>query len=184
MRTRQYWLEGVAVVLAAVLTTGCATTMSASSHVRRGVDLSQYRTFDWGPRDELPAGDPRLDEDPFFMDQVHGAIERALAERQFALSSAAAPDLLVHVHANIDTRIDVNQTERAHGHCQVEECHDWIIAYEAGTLVVDIVEARTNRLIWRGWAQDSVTDALADRTKMAAKLQEKVRQIMARFPRS
>lgn len=178
------WPYRLAAWLAAALTAGCATTMTASSHVRRGLDLSQYRTFDWGPRDELPAGDPRLDKDTFFMDQVHGAIERALAERQFALSSASAPDLLIHVHANVDKKIDVNQTEQAHGHCQIHDCHDWVIAYEAGTLVVDVVDARTNQLIWRGWAQDSVTEKINDRTEMAALLEKKVREIMARFPRS
>jgi Domain of unknown function (DUF4136) len=171
------WLVGAAM-------SGCASTMTASSHMRQGFDLSRYRTFDWGPPDELPAGDPRLDQDAFFLDEVHGAIERALGERQFTLSSTSTPDLLIHIHANIDTRIDVNQTERMHGHCQINDCEEWLMEYEAGTLVVDVVDARTNQLMWRGWAQDSVSGILTDRPKMTEKLQQKVRQIMARFPRS
>lgn len=172
-----------AVLMAAATLSGCARTMTASSHVRRGIELSQYRTYDWGPADELPAGDPRLDGDPFFMDQVRGAVERALASRSIVLSSEASPDLLIHVHANVDRRIDVNRTEQEHGHCQVQDCDDWVIEYQAGTLVLDVIDARTNQLIWRGWAQDGVDAALNDRSKMAAKLQEKVRLIMARFPK-
>lgn len=169
-------------LLAAVTISGCASTMTASSHVRRGLELSHYRTYDWGPADELPAGDPRLDADPFFMDHVRGAVERALASRALALSPNAAADLLVHVHASVDRRIDVNRTEQQHGHCQVQDCDDWVIEYQAGTLVVDVIDARTNQLIWRVWAQDSVDAELGDRDRMAAKLQEKVRLIMARFP--
>ena len=36
--------------------TGCAT-MNVSSHVQRGLDVSRYHTYDWGPADALPAGD-------------------------------------------------------------------------------------------------------------------------------
>lgn len=168
---------------AAVTLSACASTMTAGSHVRRGLEISRYRTFDWGPADELPAGDPRLDADPFFMDQVRGGVERALASRSLALSSGAEPDLLIHVHASVDRRIDVNRTEQQHGHCQVQNCDDWVMEYQAGTLVVDVVDARTNQLIWRGWAQDSVDAELGDRKKMAAKLQGKIRLIMSRFPK-
>jgi len=59
-------------VIAALAVTSCATTMTVSSHIERGLDFSQYRTYDWGPADALPTGDPRLDKNPFFKDQVAG----------------------------------------------------------------------------------------------------------------
>ena len=73
MRPMARW---TAVAAAALALTGCATTMNVSAYVGRGVNFSQYRTYDWGPADALPTGDPRLDNNGFFIDLLEGAIEK------------------------------------------------------------------------------------------------------------
>jgi Domain of unknown function (DUF4136) len=171
-----------ALALAAATASSCATTMTVSSHVRPGLDMAQYRTYDWGPADALPTGDPRLDKDASFRDRVQGAVERQLAAKGIQLSSSGMPDLLIHYHARVDTRIDVNRTEREYGYCQGATCDSWVIEYEAGTLVLDIIDARNNRLIWRGWAQDSVQDVVGDSDSMGEKIDEAVSRMLARFP--
>jgi hypothetical protein len=176
-------LPGVIAVLAITLASaGCAATMSVSSHVQRGLDFSPYRSFAWGPADALPTGDPRLDQDPFFKDHVQGAVEKALARRGIELSSSATPDLLIHYHANIRKRIEVNRIDRVYGYCDGAACPPETIQYEAGTLVVDLVDARTNKLIWRGWAQNSVEDMLHDRDRMARTIDQAVTEMMKRLP--
>ena len=67
--------------------TGCAT-MNVSSHVQRGLDVSRYHTYDWGPADALPAGDPRLEQNPFFQDHLRGEVEKAMTLRGFEWSAA------------------------------------------------------------------------------------------------
>jgi hypothetical protein len=171
---------GLAVSLTLALTPAGCATMSVSSHVERGLDFSQYRTFDWGTPDELPAGDPRLDKDPFFKDHIQGAVEKALAGRGLALS--ATPDLSIHYHAAIDRRINVSGVDRARGYCYSENCQAEVSEYEAGTLVIDIVDTRTNRVIWRGWAQDAVGEMLEDRNVMERKINEAVTRMLAQLP--
>jgi hypothetical protein len=56
------------------------------------------------------------------------------------------------------------------------------VQYEAGTLVLDIVDAQTNRLIWRGWAQNSVADMLEDRAVMAKTIDQAVTRMLLRLP--
>ena len=173
----------VAVVIAALAAANCATTMTVSSHVERGLDFSRYRTFDWGPADALPTGDPRLDQNPFFKDHVQGAVEKQLSARGIELSTSGTPDLRIHYHANVTQRIDVNRVDRVHGYCSVGDCPTDTIEYEAGTLVLDIIDARSNRLIWRGWAQNSVEDLLDDPDRMARMINEAVTQMLERLPR-
>ena len=48
-------------VVGTVAVAGCAS-MNVSSHVQRGLDINRYHTYDWGPADALPAGDPRLSD--------------------------------------------------------------------------------------------------------------------------
>jgi hypothetical protein len=138
-------LKIVTVLLSVYAAAGCAARMTVSSHSERGLDASAYHTFDWGQPDALPVGDPRLDKNPFFKDQLVGAVEKGLARRGIALASTGAPDLLIHYHANISTRIDVNRADSAYGYCLQGACPLDTTAYEAGTLVLDVIDARTNR---------------------------------------
>ena len=112
----------IATVVAALAVTSCATTMTVSSHVERGLDFSPYRTFAWGPADALPTGDPRLDQDPFFKDHLQGAVEKQLAQRGLALSPEGAPDLLVHYHASVTQEIDVVDRDSLSTYCDSDEC--------------------------------------------------------------
>ena len=176
---------GIAMAIFSVVTlTGCAAHVTVSSHVERGLDLSRYRTFDWGPADALPAGDARLDKNPFFEDRVLGAIEKGLAARGFALATAEAPDLLIHYHANISRRIHVNHADSAYGYCSQADCPPQIVEYEAATLVLDIVDARTKTLIWRGWAQNNVDEMLNNPGRMAKTVEDAVARMLLRLPPS
>jgi hypothetical protein len=181
---RRFSQLALPVIAAAMTATACATTMTVSSHVDRGLDFSPYRSFDWGPADALPTGDPRLDQNPFFKDHVQGAVEKRLAARGIELSTSGTPDLLIHYHANIRQRIDVNRVDRTYGYCSAGDCPPETIEYEAGTLVLDIIDARTNRLIWRGWAQNSVEDMLDDPDKMARTIDEAVTRMLEMLPRT
>lgn len=162
----------------------CASSMNVSSHVERGLDFTQYGTYDWGPADALPTGDPRLDQDPFFKDQVQGAVERQLAARGLELAGSGTPDLLIHYHAHISQRIDPARVDRAYGYWHGDDHPVDTIEYEAGTLVLDVIDARTKRLVWRGWAQDSVEDTLDDRDAMARAIDEAVSRMLQQLPRT
>jgi hypothetical protein len=176
------FVTGAAVVLLAAAAGGCAArSMTVSSHMERGFELSPYRTYDWGPADALPTGDPRLDGDPFFKDQVQGAVEKRLAGRGLALASAQRPDLLIHYHANVTTRVDADRLDRAYGYCNGGDCPG-TVEYEAGTLVLDFIDARTNRLIWRGWAQQDIEPLLDDRDAMAEAIDEAIERMLQRLP--
>ena len=177
-------LSATAFFLTGVIASACAATMTVSSHVDRSLNFAQYRTFDWGPADALPTGDPRLDDNPFFKDHVQGAVERGLSARGLELASSGTPDLLIHYHANISDRIDVNRADRAYGYCGTADCPPETARYEAGTLVLDFIDARTDKLIWRGWAQNSVEDVLRDPDRMARTIDKAVENMLRQLPRT
>jgi len=170
------------VLTAGLLLTGCAT-LRVSSHTDRGLVWSKYQTFEWGPADALPVGDPRLDKDPFFQDHVEGAIEKAMTTHGFARSvGTERPDVLIHYHANVMERLDVDQIDRGNGSCATTDCQPRVTRYEAGTLVGDIVDAASNVLIWRGWAQGSLDGVLGNRDRLRRRIDESVRQMFETLP--
>ena len=174
----------IVMLVAAFTASGCAVAMTASSHVDRGVDFSMYDTYRWGPADVLPAGDPRLDRDPFFQDHLQGAVEKQLALRDLRLVGNDDAELLIHYHANVVERINPNLVDRAWGICQSPECVPEVERYEAGTLVLDVVDARSQKLIWRGWAQTTVDQLLGDRARVAKVIEAAIERMLETFPRT
>lgn len=179
-----------AVALVALIMPGCATSMNVSSHAARDVDFARYRTYDWGPADALPAGDARFNNNPFFQDHVQGEIERQLAAKGLLRSTSSKPDLLIHYHASVNPRLeangvnqslDVNGMDRPYRYCY-DDCWDTVRHREVGTIVLDVVDARTKQMVWRGWAQDSVESMVDSQDKMRQKIHLAVTRMMEKFP--
>ena len=108
----RHLIGSAAIAILALLSAGCAT-MNISAHLERGVDFARYHTYDWGPADALPTGDPRLDNNPFFHDYLQGRVEKELARRGFVRADkGTTPDLLLHYHAAVNQRVQINEAEK------------------------------------------------------------------------
>jgi hypothetical protein len=167
-------------VVASIAFTAACATMRVGSYVERNTDFSRYHTYAWGPADALPIGDPRLDNNGIFRDRLQGAVERGLRSHQLLLVPASAkPDLLVHFHGSVRQVLDVTAADRDHGY---DVPHDVaILDYEEGTLVLDVIDARTDRLVWRGWAVDSLSGILESQDRMEKKIEQAVASMLAQF---
>jgi Domain of unknown function (DUF4136) len=171
------------VIAPLVLFTACAS-VSAGADFDRGIRLEQYRTFDWGGGDTLPVGDPRLDNNPFFDARVRAAVERELTAKGLTRATAK-PDLLVHYHASIRQRVDVMRADEIRGYTYYGgRTPDKVVEFDEGTLILDVAEAGAKRILWRGWAQTDVGGLLNDPREMEKRLNESLRMMMRRFPRT
>jgi hypothetical protein len=168
-------------LLLTALTAGCAT-MTVSSHIERNVEFIDYVTYDWGPRDAFPVGDPRLDNNAFFRDYVEGAIEKRMAALGYERAVTGQPDLLLHYHASVNQKVDVYEADRSHGYGPGVPASR-VVEFEQGTLILDVVDARTDRLIWRGWAQDTMTGVIDDQRRLERQVDEGVTKMMRLLPR-
>jgi len=172
------WLLTVAALVAV---TGCAASR-VGSHIERGRDFTQYRTYDWGPADRLPIGDPRLAADPHFQDYLQGAVERGLVARGYRRDESGAPDVLIHFHATTAERLIVDHEIPEPGQCFGDGCRPSVSQVEQATLVFDLIDARTSRPIWRGWAQFALDD-LRDRDRVGKRLSGAVERMLVSLPR-
>lgn len=171
------WLRALALVCLPFVLAGCAT-LKVNSYLERGADLSKYKTFDWGARDTFATGDPRLDNNPFFENRVKAQVESGLGARGFA--KGAKPDVTVHYHASVTQRIDTNGIDGPTVQCQTPACRPFV--HDAGTLVIDLVDPATNRVVWRGWADDTLEGAIDNQRWMEQRIDEAVARILARLP--
>jgi Domain of unknown function (DUF4136) len=173
-----------AVAGTSVIVLGACASVNVGADFDPGVRLDVYRTFDWGAGDTVPAGDPRLDNNPFFDSRVRAAVELELAAKGVQ-RRIASPDLLIHYHASVRQRVDVVRTDVARGYADPGfrgGDGGTVVEFDEGTLLLDIADATTKKIVWRGWAQTDVSGLIDDPRQMAKRINESVKRMLERFP--
>lgn len=167
---------GVAAAVAALLV-ACAP-ITVTSFTERGVNVATYRTFGWDRIDTSVPGDARLDNNTMFHEYVRQAIDRQLISRGYE-PATVQPDVLVHYHASTRQRIYTSGEQRT-----AERCQDCAVeVYDEGTLLVDLLDARTGKLVWRGVAESGLAGVVNDQARMEETVERVVERIFARLPR-
>jgi hypothetical protein len=172
--TRRHCIVAVSL-FAGVIAAGCAP-MHVHSYAAPRVAF-HFRTYAWAAEDAVPTGDPRLDNNRFFSERVRNSVDRELAARGFEKAEAGTPDLLLHYHASITQEIEIHANTDRFEHCL--NCGTSV--YDAGTLIIDLVDAHTSQLIWRGWAE-KVDPVIDNQDWMEETIDLTVAQIMKRLP--
>lgn len=173
------------VILAAVLiplglVIGSCAPIHVSSHVEPSANFASYHSFAWGPADALPTGDPRLDNNPFFHDYLQGAVERRMQEHGIPLAgNAADADLLLHYHAAVTQRFDVSPSNQTSSGVYAEP---QVLDYDESTIVLDMIDAKTMRLVWRGWAQESLQSVVDNQERLKKHIEDSVALMLKQLP--
>jgi hypothetical protein len=162
--------------LLAIFGTGCAT-IDVGASFDPAIAIAPMTTFDFEARSGPPTGDPRLDGNPFFETRLQAAVEFEMAAKGLR-RDPDAPRLQVHYHASVDRRLDVIQVDRARGYQADSVAYaEW----EEGTIVVDVVDAATRRVIWRGWARSGLAGVRDDPHTMDRYVQQVIHKMFERF---
>ena len=175
-------LLGVTAIAVAALAVSACATRTVSSHVEFAADFANYRTYDWAAADSLPTGDARLDNNEFFRDYFIGAVDKELAARRIRLITSD-PDLLIHTHTNVTRRFEIDRIAREDPACVGRSCIATTVDYEMGTLMIDVLDARTRKLIWRAWARDNMSGVIDDQQRLRRAVTDAVAEMMKRFPK-
>lgn len=162
-----------ATAMTAMALAGCAT-LQVNAFLARNADFNQYRTYAWDTPGMPATGDPRLDNNEFFHERLRAAVDRALAARGFEEATDRTPDLLLHYHVSIGQTIEDPPPA---------SCTDCLRdVYDAGTLLLDLVNQQSGQLVWRGWAEGNLSGVIDNQTWMERKVDETVARILGRLP--
>ncbi len=177
------WARCGVLTLATATAAACAAPIRVNSYAERTADVSRYGTYDFAPVAEVATGDPRLDSNPFFNERVRSAVDKALRAKGYTRDASGAPDVTVHFHASVTQEIlDVSAADRRAGYCGEHDCRPFV--YDAGTLLMDLVDTGTGKLAWRGWAETAFDGAVDDQAWMDKRIDAAVARIVAQLPRS
>lgn len=188
MKRFSHKLTLAAAVVFTVLFSGCS---AVRVDYNPAANFSDYKRFAWLPADVKTTGNP-LYRSSLTDKRVQQAIEAAFAERGI-FRKAGKPDFLVGYHYFVEKK--TRQVPNSYGSPFFGGWgwgfRPWGMpfygggyrtysteGYDAGTLVVDIVDAQTRDLVWRG----SFEQAIANPAQLTRQLSRQVAKIMDKYP--
>jgi hypothetical protein len=173
--------RSVLVLLPFLVMAAAACGATTNAYLTSGTSLAAYQTYAWGPAGTLSTGDARLDNNEIFDARVRARIDAELGRRGLeVVAGPAQPDLLVHYHASVSQKVDVRDGAPASTQYDAHDAAPMV--YDAGTLVVDLVEARGHQLLWRGWAEGGLDGVIDNQAWMEERVDQVVERIFQRLP--
>lgn len=171
---------------------GCSPRVAVDKNSR--ADFSKYKTFAWMDSD-VKAGENPAYYNQLATQSVENTMSSVLQEKGLK-QNEANPDLIIGYHFFVEdkTRTVANPTSPFYG--PYMGWGRWGFRgwgpgwwgwggpqytqeqYKAGTLVVDMVDAKTHKLVWRG----AVEDAVVNPTRITAQLTKEAERIVSKFP--
>ena len=128
-----------------------ARAQSVQSDFDRSFDFARLKTFDFA----VHRFDDTLAHDALNDGRIRHALESRLAAGGFRLAEGARPDFAVDYYVTARNRFSVQDNgfgpPRWLGRRDIR-----VDEYTEGTLTVDLIDAATNRLVWRGRASGTV----------------------------
>lgn len=177
------WVLGICVLLLA----GCATGPEITSEADPEADFGSYRTFGF----YAPLALEKEGYATPTTDRIKAAARAQLESRGYVYTPEQ-PDLWVNLNAYMQKRTDVTSfptvdynyyySYRARSYFAVPFWHDetHVRQYTEGTLNVDLVDRRKNRLVWEGIAVGRIAKLKPE--ERAARIDSTMADIFARYP--
>lgn len=165
--------------------TGCAVT-----DVDQSANFHQYKTFAWG-KSKVEVKNPAYKSD-LINKRIKATVEKEFAKRGIALNPSR-PDLKVSYHTYTEKK-EQRMGNAYYGYPYYPRFYPYGFGwgwgfpygygpaqpytYTEGTLIIDITDARTNELVWRGTVSGNVNNVASLQRQIA----KGVRAIMKKYP--
>jgi hypothetical protein len=151
---------------------GACGSINVKTDYDTKTDFSQYKTFAFYKKgiDKAPISD--LDKR-----RILRAIETELQTK--GMTKSKEPDVLVSIYTKAKKQIDVynNYNPYYYGPYQRQQ----VIKYTEGTLLIDILDRNTKKLIWQGVGKGALSKS-SKPEKREAVIQKFVQEILEEYP--
>jgi len=177
-------LVAAALTLALV---GCSSIRVATDYDSEA-DFSNLHTWKWMMRAGDVPDDPRFNAE-FLRSRIEEAVVAEMTARGYEKIEDGMADILIGYHVVVEDKVDVATFDNYYGYpgswyyqpTPYRYRETQVRTYQMGTLILDIANGTTKRLIWRGSAEAEVEKA-ASPEERTERIREGVKKILDRFP--
>lgn len=157
------------VIVTLLLFVGCSS-MTIDHDFDPAADFGKYGSYSWM---DAPAS-VSAETDKI----IRSAIESEMAAKGHFKSTGGNPDFLIAYHAGLQDRYDLTSRGYAYWRGYPVATEVDATRFTVGSLIIDIVDAEANQLVWQGWAVGAADDAGRNETRA----REAISRILAGFP--
>ena len=187
------WKQPVCAFL--VMASAACASAKIGYDYDHSANFSAYHTYEWMPGDQPRTGDRRVDSSVVDM-RLRIAIGTQLRLKGYTTSGNRKPDFYVAYHIAVkDMAPHVSSqyySDGMAGHAfthsadtrSASSTHTTAIeapTYMAGTLLIDIIDTTSNKLVWRGTAAGQVDPGLTSQER-DERIRNLVREMLSHFP--
>lgn len=183
-------IQWITAALAVLLIQGCATGAQVRVDYDPKADFQTLRLYAWAPMTEEEQR--QKSRNSLTHERIQSAIDAHLAARGYAKVSEAQADFLVTHTVTVESRTRVNETRMSVGYGRYGArggvgvgygipVETSTYQYKVGTLIIDVIDARQKRLVWRGSGERTLGE---DQTpeKRTELINATVNEVLGRFP--
>ncbi len=170
------------LILLFITSVGCSS-LTVNSDYDESYDMAAYKTFSWVPEPPEKTGDARFDN-PILHDRIRQNILRTLSSMGFQEIEKGAPDFYVCHILSFENKVDVQTMQTYHPYSWQYPYRGFqtrVKEYKQGTLVIDIIDAKAEKLVWMGWASKRLREN-PSQEESAKTIKKVVREILEQFP--
>jgi hypothetical protein len=183
-------LSMLLVVLSALVFAGCTTQPKVETDHQADFDFSSLKTFVVAETKQDSKENILIS--PFTLSHIHSALEAELAKRYQGISTAAKPDFIVSYHVVIEEKLDPRSYDDLYGFGYYGRGYRYpypffrgpgagLRVYNQGSLIIDIVDAKTEKPIWRGVSEKRLSRTMAPQQQREV-LSRAVTEVISQFP--
>ncbi len=177
---RKFILCAVAFLIA--LGSGCSS-LKISNDYDKDADFRTYKTYDWlDNRPNIPADVVRaMNQNQLFSARLRRAAESELNAKGL-VRDQVNPDILLTYHVGVEDKVDVaDWGYRYSGHYYGYQRDIQAYQYHEGTLIIDMIDAKTMQLVWRASATKTIDDKPTPE-QLDQRIPDAVAKILAAYP--
>jgi len=161
---------GICAIALALMTGATEASDNTHSDFNREYDLTALKTWDF--KEQVRMWRERNAHDPLWSDDIRAAIATSIGAHGMVQDGRAEPDFLVAYYVGQRERYDIRSISYGlpvygrgfrswRGWPAGYDA--WAVPYTKSTVIIDIIDARTNQLVWRGYNHDPISPGKADK---------------------
>jgi hypothetical protein len=164
---------------------GCEPALKVTSDYDKAANFPAYKTFKMVNSDEAHQSISVLNKE-----RVFNAVRAQMLKRNFVESET--PDVIVHTASIFKDKQSVSSYSSSYGYGGYYRPYGWggsmgvssyttydVQDYKDGSLIIDIIDAKTEKLVWEGVGNKEIDKPAKDPEKA---INEAVASIMSSFP--
>lgn len=173
------------LLMAILILAACSSGVNISSQYEEDIDFSKYSTFRMLPIQH--EGNDRFEFSEVNQQVLKEAIVNELQSMSFS-QNESNPDVMIHTTIGIEQRTQMRERTLQDGaYYMGQRNYSWSASdsilvgyYDEGSLIVNMIDADKNQVVWHGTAQKALKNKPAD--DWEDRVRQAVADLFAKYP--